>query len=43
MNANITRHGLGAVALGRRVYAIEGGDRPGFHFTPALEVLTVPR
>jgi hypothetical protein len=31
------------VARGRRVYAIEGGDRPGFHFTDALEVLTVPR
>jgi hypothetical protein len=25
-----------------RVYAIEGGPRPGFHFSDALEFLTVP-
>jgi N-acetylneuraminic acid mutarotase len=37
------RHGLGAVALGRRVYAIEGGPRPGFHFSRAIEYLDVPR
>jgi hypothetical protein len=33
------RHGLGAVARDGRVYAIAGGDRPGFAFTNALEVL----
>ena len=31
------RHGLGGVSAGRRVYAIEGGDEPGFHFTRTLE------
>jgi hypothetical protein len=35
------RHGLGAVSRGSRVYVLEGGDRPGFHFTDALEVLTL--
>jgi N-acetylneuraminic acid mutarotase len=35
------RHGLGGVALGRRVYAIEGGPRPGFSFSRALEYLDV--
>jgi N-acetylneuraminic acid mutarotase len=35
------RHGLGVVSRGRRVYAIEGGDRPGFAFTDALEALDV--
>lgn len=33
------RHGLGAVARNGHVYAIEGGDRPGFAFTNALEGL----
>ncbi len=33
------RHGLGGVARGRRIYAIEGGDQPGFHFTRAIEYL----
>jgi hypothetical protein len=33
------RHGLGAVARDGRFYAIQGGDRPGFTFTNALEVL----
>ena len=37
------RHGLGGVASGRRVYAIEGGDQPGFHFTRAIEYLDLPR
>jgi N-acetylneuraminic acid mutarotase len=37
------RHGLGVVARGRRVFTIEGGDRPGFAFTDALEALDVPR
>ena len=36
------RHGLGGVAKGRRIYAIEGGDQPGFHFTRAVEYLDVP-
>ena len=35
------RHGLGVVAYRKRVYAIEGGDRPGFAFTAALESLAV--
>jgi N-acetylneuraminic acid mutarotase len=37
------RHGLGGVALGRRVYAIEGGPTPGFAFSRAIEYLDVPR
>jgi hypothetical protein len=37
------RHGLGGVALGNRVYAIQGGLEPGFSFSNALEVLDVPR
>jgi N-acetylneuraminic acid mutarotase len=35
------RHGLGGVALGRRVYAIQGGVEPGFSFSNAIEVLDV--
>jgi N-acetylneuraminic acid mutarotase len=35
------RHGLGGVALGNRVYAIEGGVRPGFSFSSAIEALEV--
>jgi N-acetylneuraminic acid mutarotase len=37
------RHGLGGAALGRRVYAIEGGPTPGFDFSNAIEYLDVPR
>jgi N-acetylneuraminic acid mutarotase len=37
------RHGLGGVALGRRVYAIQGGPTPGFDFSNAIEYLDVPR
>lgn len=33
--------GLGGVALGRRVYAIQGGTAPGFSFSRAVEVLDV--
>jgi len=36
------RHGLGGVALGRRVFAIEGGPTPGFAFSSAIEFLDVP-
>jgi N-acetylneuraminic acid mutarotase len=36
------RHGLGGVALGRRIYAIEGGPTPGFSFSRAIEFLDVP-
>jgi Kelch motif len=36
------RHGLGGAALGNRVYAIEGGPRPGFAFSNAIEFLDVP-
>jgi N-acetylneuraminic acid mutarotase len=35
------RHGLGGVSLGNRVYAIEGGPQPGFHFSDAIEYLDV--
>ena len=35
------RHGLGATALGNRVYAIEGGTSPGFSFSAKLEALEV--
>jgi hypothetical protein len=35
------RHGLGGVASGSRVYAIEGGVRPGFSFSDAIEALDV--
>ena len=37
------RHGLGGAALGRRVYAFQGGERPGFFFSSATEYLDVPR
>ena len=37
------RHGLGGVSSGRRIYAIEGGDEPGFHFTRSLEYLDLLR
>ena len=36
------RHGLGGVSFGHRIYAIEGGPQPGFHFSDAIEYLTVP-
>jgi len=36
------RHGLGGVALGRDVYAVEGGPEPGLHFSNAIETLSVP-
>ena len=35
------RHGLGVVSRGRRVFTIEGGDRPGYAFTNAIETLLV--
>jgi hypothetical protein len=35
------RHGLGVVARGRRVYAIEGGDKPGLFYSDAIEMLDV--
>ena len=35
------RHGLGGASLGNRVYAIEGGPQPGFHFASTLEFLDV--
>ena len=35
------RHGLGGASLGNRVYAIEGGPQPGFHFSSAIEYLDV--
>jgi N-acetylneuraminic acid mutarotase len=35
------RHGLGGASLGKRLYAIEGGAEPGFHFSRAIEFLDV--
>lgn len=35
------RHGLGGVALGNRVFALEGGPQPGFAFSDAIEFLDV--
>jgi N-acetylneuraminic acid mutarotase len=37
------RHGLGGAALGRRVFAIEGGPAPGLTHSRAIEYLDVPR
>ena len=37
------RHGLGGAALGRRVYAIEGGPSPGFAFSNKIEFLDTSR
>lgn len=36
------RHGLGVVSRGRRVFALEGGPRPGGSFSAAAEMLRVP-
>jgi hypothetical protein len=36
------RHGLGGVAKGTRVFALEGGPQPGLHYSRALEFLDVP-
>jgi N-acetylneuraminic acid mutarotase len=37
------RHGLGVASRGLRVFAIEGGPRPGGSFSATLEVLWIPR
>ena len=36
------RHGLGGVARGGRVYALEGGPQPGLAYSRALEYLDLP-
>jgi hypothetical protein len=36
------RHGLGGVARGNRVFALEGGPQPGLAFSNAIEFLDVP-
>ena len=36
-----SRHGLGGIARDGRVYAIEGGKQPGFHFSNVIEALDV--
>jgi N-acetylneuraminic acid mutarotase len=36
------RHGLGGVAVGNRVFALEGGTSPGLSTSRALEFLDVP-
>ena len=36
------RHGLGGVAYRGRVFALEGGPQPGFHFSTTVEALRVP-
>jgi hypothetical protein len=33
------RHGLGVVAVGRRIYVLAGGPQPGLHVSAANEVL----
>lgn len=35
------RHGLGGVSLRNRIYALEGGPRPGFFFADTIEFLDV--
>ena len=35
------RHGLGGVSQGNRVYSIQGGPQPGFHFASTIEFLDV--
>ena len=37
------RHGLVGAALGRRVFALEGGPKPGLHYSRAIEALDVPK
>ena len=37
------RHGLGGVALGNRVFAVEGGPQPGLAYSAAIEFIDVPR
>jgi hypothetical protein len=36
------RHGLGVVAQGSRVFAVEGGPRPGGTYSSVIEMLRVP-
>lgn len=36
------RHGLGGAALGRRIYALQGGPTPGFAFSSEIEFLDIP-
>ncbi len=36
------RHGLGGASRGRRVFAMEGGPRPGGHYSNVLEYLDIP-
>jgi N-acetylneuraminic acid mutarotase len=36
------RHGLGVVSLGPRLFAVDGGPRPGGTYSDALETLRVP-
>lgn len=36
------RHGLGGAALGRRIYALQGGPVPGYAFSSEIEFLDVP-
>ena len=38
-NMRSPRHGLGGAALGRRIYSVSGGPRPGFHFSRTIEYL----
>ena len=35
------RHGLGGVSRGNRIFAIQGGPQPGFHFASTIEFLDV--
>jgi hypothetical protein len=35
------RHGLGAAAIGDRIYVVSGGSQPGLAFSTANEALIV--
>jgi N-acetylneuraminic acid mutarotase len=41
-NMRTPRHGLGAIGFGDRIFTLQGGPRPGFHFSGAAESLRVP-
>lgn len=38
-----SRHGLGGAAMGRRVYALQGGPMPGLTFSSGIEFLDLSR
>jgi len=40
-NMRTPRHGLGGASRGNRIFAIQGGPQPGFHFASIIEFLDV--